>query len=134
MEMKPRKNELTFIQKIRRLNQKHKLFGDTFDVQNNQFIIAQKLYRKNGLELVLTCGMCPEQYDVKNYGVIVAYYRLRHGVFTIDCPDAGGEEILSLQPNGEGVFEKEERLNYLALALRKVKEYYKERNEANQIT
>ena len=40
----------------------------------------------NGYLLVMTCECCPEQYDVYKNDEKVGYLRLRHGVFTVDCP------------------------------------------------
>jgi len=38
----------------------------------------------NGYKLVLTCGACPEQYDVFKNGQQVGYLRLRHGFFSAE--------------------------------------------------
>lgn len=119
------KKELTFAQKIRRLNQQSNLFGDYFETQERHYDIAKKLYQRNGFKLVLTCGMCPEQYDVFSGKDIIAYYRVRHGEFVITCPDVGGEDIFWCDVYGDGGFDKSERLNLLALSLRKVKEHYR---------
>ena len=43
------------------------------------------------LKLVLTCGACPEQYDAFDGERQVGYLRLRHGHFTVTCPDVGGD-------------------------------------------
>ena len=44
----------------------------------------------------------------------VGYLRLRHGWFTADMPDSGGETIYEAQPNGDGIFTDEnERDRYL---------------------
>lgn len=45
------------------------------------------------LELVKTCDVCPEQYDVLHKGKQVGYIRLRNGVFRVECPDCGGELV-----------------------------------------
>lgn len=52
-----------------------------------------ELYQEKGLELEMTCGACPEQYDVKKDGKIVGYIRLRWGYLRADYPDCGGETI-----------------------------------------
>ena len=65
------------------------------------------------IKLVLTCGACPEQYDAFNDGKKVGYLRLRHGVFYVECPDVGGEEVYEAFPNGDGMFEADERDKYL---------------------
>lgn len=71
-----------------------------------------------------TCSACPEQYDVFLDGVRVAYFRLRHGIFTVDVPDAGGETIYTAYPNGDGIFEAAERDYYIHNALGAVEKYY----------
>ena len=38
----------------------------------------------NGYRLILTCGACPEQYDVFDGDRQVGYLRLRHGHFRAD--------------------------------------------------
>lgn len=67
-----------------------------------------------GVELVETCGGCPEQYDAYKNDVCVGYLRLRHGVFTVDTDC--GQTILTAYPKGDGVFEYEEREHYLKAA------------------
>ena len=84
-----------------------------------QMQLAKKLYAKNGLQIE-GGGAYPEQYDVFKDGQQVAYYRLRHGVFTVTYPDAPGEEIMSECPNGYGIFDGDERLAYLSKAMRQV--------------
>lgn len=61
--------------------------------------------------LELTCERCPEQWNVlflseKMFGQ-VAYFRLRHGVFTATCPDAGGQEVYFCRTIGDGGFASE---------------------------
>lgn len=72
--------------------------------------LAQKI------ELVQTCGACPEQYDAFIDGRQVGYLRLRHGYFTVQYPDVRGELVYEAEPNGDGLFEFEEREGYLAAA------------------
>ena len=44
--------------------------------------------------LVLTCGACPEQYDVfDSDGKQSGYIRLRGGNFRVYYPDTGGELV-----------------------------------------
>lgn len=62
------------------------------------------------IELVMTCGACPEQYDAFYNGSEVGYLRLRHGSFSVYCE---GEEVYSAQPKGDGIFEPDERDYYL---------------------
>lgn len=65
------------------------------------------------IELVETCGACPEQYDAYFCGEKVGYLRLRHGHFTVRYPDSQGELIYEAYPNGDGIFESDEREKYL---------------------
>ena len=65
------------------------------------------------IRLVETCGACPEQYDAFVGDREVGYLRLRHGRFTVQCPDVGGEYVYVAHPKGDGVFENEERYGYL---------------------
>jgi hypothetical protein len=70
------------------------------------------------LRLVQTCGACPEQYDAfDGAGRQVGYLRLRHGRFTVEYPDCGGERLGDFYPEGDGMFRDEERARYLAQAL-----------------
>lgn len=87
-----------------------------------QLPLVKKLYAKHGLEIKLTCGACPEQYEVFKEGEQVAYYRLRHGEFTVDYPNCSGETIYEAEPNGDGTFDEDERVIYLTRAMRKVLE------------
>jgi hypothetical protein len=75
-------------------------------------------YQSRGITLKLGCGACPEQYDaVDKDGNQVGYLRLRHGRFTVECPDIGGERVLSASTDGDGMFEEHERRSYLELAI-----------------
>lgn len=104
-------------QMLRRLRQKHP-FGNMFDRQAHQVELLKKLYAKNGLELRLTGSACPEQYDVLLGGVEVAYLRLRHGVFRVKA----GSETFEAAPDGDGVFDGDERIHFLAKVMRFVLE------------
>lgn len=68
------------------------------------------------IELVQTCGACPEQYDAFLNGKQVGYLRLRHGWFRVDYPVCGGETIFEASPHGDGMFTPEERDGWLLLA------------------
>lgn len=68
------------------------------------------------IELVETCGACPEQYDAYLHGEQVGYLRLRHGHFRVDVPDCGGTTIYEAEPRGDGIFESDEREHYLTEA------------------
>lgn len=69
----------------------------------------------NDIELVQTCGACPEQYDAIYNGEIVGYLRLRHGYFSVEYK---GELVYEATPNGDGIFEPEERSYFLWKAKR----------------
>ena len=70
-----------------------------------------------GYDLEQTCSACPEQYDVYLDGKQVGYLRLRHGHFTAEVPDAGGEEVYESKPDGDGLFTFEEREGELTKAI-----------------
>jgi hypothetical protein len=75
----------------------------------------------HGYRLELTCSACPEQYDVFDQaGTMVAYFRLRHGNFTVSVPDYGGEVVYIASPQGDGIFEDSERLAYLVRGIEAV--------------
>lgn len=68
--------------------------------------------------LIRTCYACPEQYDVTREGKLVGYLRLRHGSFRADCPDCLVETVLlSNTVKGDGIFEDDERTEWLAKAI-----------------
>lgn len=71
----------------------------------------------DAVELRCTCGSHPEQYDAFLADRQVGYLRLRHGEFTVRCPDVGGELVYCSWPNGDGQFEPEERTAQLELAV-----------------
>jgi len=66
-----------------------------------------------GIKLICTCGACPEQYDAFYEGKYVGYFRLRHGDFSVEYPDAEGECLLFEHPEGDGMFNAEERQDCL---------------------
>jgi hypothetical protein len=68
------------------------------------------------IKLVRTCEACPEQYDAYLGKDIVGYLRLRHGTFTVTCPDVGGDDVYVAQPTGDGIFDDTERELYLQAA------------------
>lgn len=67
----------------------------------------------NAVELKRTCYACPEQYDACMNGKAVGYLRLRHGHFTVSCPNAQGQIVYEAAPKGDGQFEDDERDAYL---------------------
>jgi hypothetical protein len=68
------------------------------------------------IDLVQTCGACPEQYDAFCQGIQVGYLRLRHGSFSVRAPDYGGEVVFEGEPDGDGIFADHEREGYLDAA------------------
>ena len=72
----------------------------------------------------MTCGACPEQYDVELDNKKVAYLRLRHGCFRVHVPDFGGKIVYESYPKGDGLFEEDEREKELNNALEAIKKYY----------
>lgn len=71
-------------------------------------------------KLVVTCGSCPEQYDVFMGMRQVGYLRLRHGGFSATCPDVGGEIMYQAEPMVDGEFEDDERAHYLGEAVKAI--------------
>jgi hypothetical protein len=74
-----------------------------------------------GLTFTMTCVACPEQYDVHLDGRRVGYLRLRHGYFSVEVPDSGGETVYEAEPDGDGCFEEHERAGYLVAAALAIK-------------
>ena len=72
------------------------------------------------IELVKTCGACPEQYDAYFNGDQVGYLRLRHGIFRVDYGFCGGDTIFTEYPEGDGCFDDNERGYYLDLACKAI--------------
>lgn len=75
------------------------------------------------IELKMTCGACPEQYNAYVGDKLVGYLRLRHGRFRVDFPDCGETEIYSAYPKGDGIFYDDEREGYLNIAKSLLKEW-----------
>jgi len=69
------------------------------------------------IRLFRTCYACPEQYDAYDGDKQVGYLRLRHGCFTVECPDVAGTMVYSAGPRGDGIFEDDERDYYLRFAV-----------------
>ena len=74
----------------------------------------------DGVRLNLTCGACPEQYEAFIGQERVGYLRLRHGYFTVEVPDCGGETVLEAKPEGDGIFEDHERAVFLKAAVKAI--------------
>lgn len=77
------------------------------------------------IELIQTCGACPEQYDAivtepDGFKKQVAYLRLRWSRFSVHCPDVDGDVVYTatIGDSGmDGCFESdEERDKHLAAA------------------
>lgn len=77
-------------------------------------------FAENGLDLIMTCWACPEQYEVFKGKKQVGYFRLRHGRFRVDFPECGGETIYEAYPNGDGAFDDDERVEYMTEAMNAV--------------
>ena len=72
---------------------------------------------KYGLTMIETCSISPEQHDVMLGNTQVGYLRLRHGSFTVSCPNGGNLIIYEADPEGDGSFEEHEREKYLCEAI-----------------
>lgn len=82
-----------------------------------------------GLRFKMTCGACPEQYDVLDGNTKVGYVRLRHGRLTAESPDSGDALLLDTDDfYGDGIFEDpNERgfwLHRIAALLKDYSEYH----------
>ena len=77
------------------------------------------------IRLKQTCGGCPEQYDAFDGDKQVGYLRLRHGGFTVQCPDVNGEYVYDASPSGDGIFDSEERYYYLKCAVNAIERWIK---------
>lgn len=85
-------------------------------------------YRIQGIWFKLTCGACPEQYDVFIGPNQIAYVRLRFGRLRVDVPDVGGETVYVNEFDDEfkGVFsDEQERVHYLNEIVTVLNEYYR---------
>jgi hypothetical protein len=72
-----------------------------------------------GCKLVLTCGACPEQYDVFFEEQEIGYLRLRHGRFYAEYVPT--EEIVYVDhPKGDGIFDDDEREEELTKAVKAI--------------
>ena len=77
------------------------------------------------IELKMTCGACPEQYDAFVNDKLVGYLRLRHGYFSVTCPDVGGDVVFETgNVAGDGVFEDRERDHFLTYAKIAIASYH----------
>ena len=78
------------------------------------------------VKLVKTCGACPEQYDAYIDGECLGYLRLRHGYFKVEYR---GGLIFCGNPRGDGLFEYEERDNWLNKACAALLQAHKNNKE-----
>ena len=81
------------------------MIDDNYDEEQEHDRTIQGLFFK------MTCGSCPEQYDVfLPSGKQVGYVRLRHGGLGADCPDHIGESVYTYQfdDGWKGLFDSEE--------------------------
>ena len=69
------------------------------------------------IELIETCGACPEQYDAYYEGQKVGYLRLRHGYFRAEYK---GKIVYDTQTIGYGMFGFDERKIHLKKAKKKI--------------
>ena len=91
----------------------------TFNLMtDDDFIPDEPEFQILGYKLYRTCTACPQQYDVKDQDdKQVAYFRLRHGRFSVSCPDVGGEMVYFANPKGDGIFDADEEETYLVAAI-----------------
>jgi len=80
-----------------------------------------------GYRLERTCSACPEQYDVFLAERQVGYLRLRHGFFSVYCPscDIHADLVYESEPKGDGIFEEDERMQYLTAAIEAIDHWVK---------
>ena len=73
----------------------------------------------------LTCSAFPEQYDVFLDNSQVAYFRLRGGWFSVECPVCGliTVEEYGAETKGHGEFNDSEREFHMMAALEKVDQW-----------
>ena len=69
-----------------------------------------------GYKLIRTSYACPEQYDVydEETDEKIGYLRLRHGIFRAEYLN---EIVYETFPEGDGIFEEEERMKFLSTAI-----------------
>lgn len=83
-------------------------------------------YTSRGITLKCGCSACPEQYEAyTENGQCIGYLRLRHGRFTVECPDVGGMRVLEGYPEGDGRFMLSERTYWLDRAIDSILDWSK---------
>ena len=75
------------------------------------------------IKLHRTSIACPEQYDAYLNDKQVGYLRLRHGSFTVECPDVGKTMVFEGCPLGDGCFIDGERDYYLKCAVKAIENW-----------
>ncbi len=85
---------------------------------------------ENVIRLQQTCSAYPEQYEAFDGDRQVGYLRLRHGRFTVTCPDFGGTEVYAASPNGDGDFDDSERDYFLRFAVAAIENWMRGKIEA----
>jgi hypothetical protein len=81
-------------------------------------------FKLKGLKFVLTYDAFPEQYEVFNkYNCQVGYLRLRHSLFSVQCPDCMDSERLEMITDGSGEFTDLERKECLLIAAVAIKKW-----------
>ncbi len=70
-----------------------------------------------GCKLILTCGACPEQYDMFFGEENIGYLRLRHGRFYAQYVPTQDVVYVSY-PKGDGIFDDDEREEHLTNAVK----------------
>lgn len=98
--------------------------------EEREAVLAPLSISPDDIELVMTCGACPEQYDAKYQGKQVGYLRLRHGMFRVDAPDCGKQTIYEANPIGDGCFMEDERDSYLKEARAAIAAWLEDHPEA----
>lgn len=98
-------------------------WDEAIESQEHQQKIIRKMYAKHGFEIVLTCPAFPEQYEVTKDGAPAGYLRLRHGEFRVDYPECLDRTIFKGEPKGDGIFNDDERLTYMKMALNAILEF-----------
>jgi hypothetical protein len=88
--------------------------------------------------LKMTCGSCPEQYDVylEETKQLVGYLRLRHGWFRCDYVDETSQHMTIFSTNdvkGDGSFEDDEREGHLTEALKELKDTIEKPEESKPL-
>lgn len=77
------------------------------------------------ITLERTCWACPEQYDALNENdETIGYLRLRHGNFTVECPNALENLVYQSYPKGDGIFDDDERWEELTAAVFAIQKHY----------